>query len=88
MDKVMVTVKSIRGECAVGCKVGDVFYYQDGSIFVDDPSVRLCAYGLSAIIPYLSGFWRSADNDWLSHLKELQCPDAVNALCYQIEKID
>jgi uncharacterized repeat protein (TIGR04076 family) len=89
MDRIKVTVESIRGECAAGCKVGDVFYYQDGSIFVEDASVRLCAYGLSAVIPFLSGSWRCSDQeDWMSGLKELQCPDAENALLYRIEKID
>lgn len=88
MYTIKITVKSIKGECAAGCKVGDVFYYNDGSIYVDNISTRLCAYGISAIHPYLSAFCRDTINgDWINSLKELQCPDVVNTLTYQLERL-
>lgn len=88
MQKVKIVVESVRGECAAGCKPGDVFYYEDGSIYVDDASVRLCAYGLSSIIPYLSGFVRAGESeDWIGSVEELQCPDAANTVLYRLEKV-
>lgn len=90
MYKIKVTIKSVKGECAAGCKAGDVFYYEDGSISLEDLSTRLCAYGICAIIPYLSGFCRAADSeDWMAGYQdlELQCPDPVNAVVYHIEKV-
>jgi uncharacterized repeat protein (TIGR04076 family) len=88
MYNIKVTVKSIKGQCAAGCKLGDVFYYSDGSIYVDNISTRLCAYGISAIHPYLSAFCRQTnEEDWINSLKELQCPDAVNCVTYQLERL-
>ena len=86
MEKIKITIDSIKGECAAGCKVGDAFYYQDGCITVEDASVPLCAYAICAITPYLSGFWRSKEDDWMSSLSELQCPDPINAAVFRLEK--
>lgn len=88
MFKIKVTVKSIKKDCSAGCKVGDVFYYDDGSISVEDASTKLCAYGLSAIHPYLAAFCRQTpQKDWINSLEELQCPDAVNCVTYQLERL-
>lgn len=91
MQRIKVTIQSIKGECAAGCKVGDVFYYEDGSISLEDVSTRLCAYGISAIIPYLAGLCRANDSeDWMAGYSEVdfQCPDPVNAVVYHLEKVD
>lgn len=88
MHRVKITVESIAGECAAGCRVGDVFYYEDGSITVPVAGTRLCAYGLSALIPYLSGYVRpAAAGDWIGSIERLQCPDPVNKVVYRLEKI-
>jgi len=88
MYRIKVTVDSVRGQCSAGCKVGDVFYYEDGSIFLDDVAIKLCAYGISAIIPYLSAYCRSSDsNDWIISLKQIQCPDPINTVVYRLERM-
>ncbi len=89
MQKVKIVVESVNGECAAGCKTGDVFYYEDGSIYVDDISIRLCAYSISAIIPYLSGYARTKrGDDWIGAIERMQCPDPVNVVLYRLEKMD
>ncbi len=88
MFRIKVAVKMIKGNCAAGCRVGDVFYYNDGSISVDNDSVNLCAYGISAIHPYLAAFCReTAVADWINGVRELQCPDTANALIYELERL-
>lgn len=91
MKRIKVTIQSVKGECSAGCKVGDVFYYEDGSITLEDLSTKLCAYGISAIVPYMSGFCRASDSeDWMAGYEEadFQCPDPINAVMYHLEKID
>lgn len=88
MQRVKITVESIAGECAAGCRAGDVFYYDDGSITVPVGGTQLCAYGLCALIPYLAGYARTAaDEDWIGGLERLQCPDPVNKVVYRLEKV-
>ncbi|HHV56362.1 MAG TPA: TIGR04076 family protein [Firmicutes bacterium] len=87
MYRVKVTVESIAGECAAGCRIGDVFYYDDGSITVADARTRLCAYGLAAIIPYLAAYCRRGEaGDWIGGLERLACPDPENNVVFRLER--
>ncbi|MDI3538595.1 MAG: hypothetical protein PWP12_739 [Bacillota bacterium] len=88
MRRVKVTVESIAGECAAGCRIGDVFYYDDGSITVEGTGTKLCAYGLAAITPYLAAYCRGGEQgDWIGTIERLACPDPVNKVTYRLERI-
>lgn len=90
MYKLKVTVESVKGHCSSGCKEGDVFYFEDGKITLDDLSVNLCSYGICAINPYMTGFCRAYDkSDWMADCEELklQCPDKENEVIYKIERV-
>jgi len=89
--KLKVTVQSVKGHCAAGCKNGDVFFYEDGKITLTDLNTNLCSYGICAINSYLTGFCRAEGiDDWMTNCEELklQCPDIENAVIYQIERTD
>lgn len=86
MYKLEVKVKSIKGECAAGYKVGDVFKVTD-PVVIPEGDCPLCIYALSAISPYLVAAYRhTAEDDWINQVVELQCPDKANAVVFTITR--
>lgn len=81
-----VKVKSIKGECAAGYKVGDVFTVTDPVVAPRD-NCPLCIYALSAMFPYLAAAYRqTAGDDWINQVTELQCPDSTNTVIFTISR--
>jgi len=83
MDRVRITVKSIRGECSAGLKVGQEITF-DGYTF--DGSI--CPYALYSLFPYITtlsfkGKFPWGDGDGLT----FACPDADNQTIFEIRRI-
>ncbi|MBI4830804.1 MAG: TIGR04076 family protein [Candidatus Lindowbacteria bacterium] len=87
MHKVKVTVKSVKGNCAAGYKVGDYFLVEDPMLIPAKPEA-LCIYAIPAFIPYLTAYCRETPSeDWINRKKELQCPDSTNTVVFSLERL-
>jgi len=51
MSNVKVTVKSVKGYCSAGYKVGDYFLLRDGVVIEPGKPAGLCVFALPALIP-------------------------------------
>lgn len=89
MSNVKVTVKSVKGYCSAGYKVGDYFLLRDGVVIEPGKPAGLCVFALPALIPYLTAYCRETPpEDWINDKKELQCPDNDNAVIFSLERVD
>jgi len=88
MYDIKCTVKSIKGECPAGLKVGDHFYQKDmGWIQPGEPD-GICLHALVALAPYLTAKCRqAAPDDWIHEVDELQCPDSKNSVVFRLERM-
>jgi uncharacterized repeat protein (TIGR04076 family) len=88
MYDIKCTVKSVKGFCSAGYKVGDYFFIKDGVMIETGNMKGLCMYALPALLPYLTAYCRQTpDDDWINMKKELQCPDNDNAVIFGLERI-
>ena len=87
MYNVKLTVKSIKGDCAAGYKVGDYFFIKDQAMIEAGEPKGICMYAFSALLPYLTAYCRKTfDEDWINLIEELQCPDSANAVVFGLER--
>ena len=88
MFNVKLTVKSVKGNCAAGYKVGDHFYIRNGLMIEAGDPAGICMYALPALLPYLTAYCRETPpSDWINLKQELQCPDNTNAVIFGLERI-
>ncbi|MEW6275928.1 MAG: TIGR04076 family protein [Bacillota bacterium] len=81
-----VKVKSVKGECAAGYKVGDMFTVTD-PVVVPRENCPLCIYALSTLFPYLTAAYRETDTgDWIHQVTEIQCPDSKNTVVFELKR--
>jgi uncharacterized repeat protein (TIGR04076 family) len=83
MDKVKITVKSIKGECSAGLKIGQ-------EIVVDGYQIDgyICPYALNSLWPFVNalsfkGKFPWGDEDGLT----LACPDAENLTVFDVRRM-
>lgn len=87
MYEIKLTVKSVKGFCSAGYKVGDYFVVKDGLMIEPGRPQGICIYALPAFIPYLTAFCRKTPaDDWINGKKELQCPDNDNTVVFGLER--
>lgn len=87
MHKLKITVKSVKGNCAAGYKVGDYFLVEEPMIIPEQPA-GLCIYAIPAFIPYLTAYYRETPpGDWINMKQELQCPDSTNTVVFSLERM-
>lgn len=87
MYQVKCTVKSIKGECPLGYKVGDHFFVKDMAAIEAGEPKSICLHALTAMIPYLTAYARNTDqSDWINTIQELQCPDSANSVVFKLER--
>jgi len=87
MYNAKLTVKSVKGNCAAGYKVGDYFFIKDGLMIETGEPKGICMYALPALLPYLSAYCRQTpEDDWINFKQELQCPDNTNAVIFGLER--
>ena len=88
MHDVKCTVKSIKGECPVGYKVGDHFFIKGTALLEAGEPKTICLHALTAMTPYLTAYCRKTDEeDWINSIRELQCPDSANSVVFALERI-
>ncbi|GEM_PF-258559 len=87
MYKIVLRVKEVRGECAAKLRPGDKITYLEPQIVMEETD-RICVFALSAILPYLSALSRETAEreDWIPLVRELQCPDPVNRVVFEVER--
>jgi uncharacterized repeat protein (TIGR04076 family) len=89
MYDIKCTVKSVKGFCSAGYRVGDYFIIKDGVMIETGNMKGLCMYALPALLPYLTAYCRQTpESDWINMKKELQCPDNTNAVIFGLERIE
>ena len=89
MYDIKCTVKSVKGFCSAGYKVGDYFFIKDGVMIETGNMKGLCMYALPALLPYLTAYCRETpEGDWINMKEELQCPDNTNAVIFSLERIE
>ncbi|MBU2550443.1 MAG: TIGR04076 family protein [Proteobacteria bacterium] len=87
MFNVKCTVKSVKGDCAAGYKVGDYFHFKEGAVLEPVQPKGACMHAVSALLPYLTAYARQTpDDDWINMIDELQCPDAANTVVFGLER--
>lgn len=80
-------VKSVKGYCSAGCRLGQKFLFKDPLIIPEGDS-PLCLYALSAMFPYLTAACRETPSeDWINNVQELQCPDSANTVVFTIKRM-
>ncbi|HDQ03156.1 MAG TPA: TIGR04076 family protein [Deltaproteobacteria bacterium] len=88
MFDVRCSVKSVKGFCSAGYKVGDHFFIKNGVMLEAGEPKGLCIYAVGGLLPYLTAYCRQTpDGDWINNKKELQCPDNDNAVIFSLERI-
>jgi uncharacterized repeat protein (TIGR04076 family) len=85
MSKVEVTVKSQKGKCDFGHKVGDKIIFYDGK------SIKgiICYSALMVILPKVYALAYGAEFPW-SNDKDIivnACPDPENPVVFEIRRI-
>jgi len=81
---VVVTVKSVKGTCAFGCKVGDKVVFDGRSVKGD-----VCYSALMTMLPKVYALRYSAEFPWAKSKDAITnaCPDAENPVVYEIKRI-
>ena len=88
MYDIKCSVKSVKGFCSAGYKVGDHFFIRDGLMIEPGKPKGLCIYALPALLHYLTAYCRETpDSDWINRKKELQCPDSDNTVIFSLERM-
>jgi uncharacterized repeat protein (TIGR04076 family) len=88
MFDVKLTVKSVKGFCSAGYKIGDYFLIKGGLMIEAGKPQGICIYALPALIPYLTAYCReTSPNDWIDLKNELQCPDNTNTVIFGLERM-
>lgn len=88
MDKkitsVIAKVKSQKGTCALGHKVGDVVKFTELGV-----EGKICIHALYSMLPAVFAMMYSAHFPWLENpdVKTHACPDAANPLVFEITRI-
>ncbi len=81
---VMVTVKSVKGTCHFGCKVGDKVYFDGTKI-----DGNICYSALMAMLPKVYAMRYGAEFPWAKNKDVIHnvCPDPENPVLFEIKRI-
>ena len=81
--KLIITVKEIKGTCAVN-KVGDII-----EVVGDEIKGNICPMALHAIFPYMFALQYGADFPWLDNKDEIvaYCPDPAGLALFEIKRV-
>lgn len=87
MYRVTLKVKEIRGKCPLEYALGEKIVIENGLINLKE-SDRVCLYALGGLLPYLTVLYRDTPKtDWINQKQELQCPDNINTVLFEIERV-
>ncbi len=79
-----VTVKSVKGKCSFGCKVGDKIQFDGRTI-----KGAICYSALMAILPKVYAMRYGAEFPWAKNKDIIvnACPDPENPVLFEIKRI-
>lgn len=77
-------VKSQKGSCALGHKIGDIVKFTEMGI-----DGKICIHALYSMLPAVFAMMYDAHFPWLrnSDSKTHACPDAANPVVFEITKL-
>ena len=82
---VIARVKSLKGTCSLGHKVGDEVKFTESGV-----EGKICIHALYSMLPAVFAMMYDAQFPWLKEnpdKKTHACPDAYNPLIFEIERI-
>ena len=81
---VKAKVKSVKGTCGLGLKVGDVVKFTETGV-----EGKICIHALYSMLPAVFAMMYEAKFPWLEDpdTKTHACPDAANPLVFEITRI-
>jgi len=81
---VKVTVKSVKGTCAFGHKVGDIIYFDGKTI-----KGNICYSALMVLLPKIYSMRYGAEFPWAEDKEAISnaCPDPKNPVVFEIRRI-
>jgi uncharacterized repeat protein (TIGR04076 family) len=81
---VKAKVKSVKGTCGLGHKVGDVVKFTETGV-----EGKICIHALYSMLPAVFAMMFEAQFPWLEDpdTKTHACPDAANPLVFEITRI-
>jgi len=84
VTSVQVKVKSQKGSCAIGHKVGDIASVTESGI-----DGKICLHALYSMLPAAFAMMFEAQFPWLTDpdTKTHACPDAANPVVFEITRI-
>ncbi|MEM3506800.1 MAG: TIGR04076 family protein [Candidatus Bathyarchaeia archaeon] len=79
-----VVVKSIKGKCFFGHKVGDKIHFNCRGI-----EGEICYDALLALLPYINAMRYGMDYPWAENkdIIPVACPDPENLVVFEIKRI-
>ena len=79
-----VTVKSVKGKCSFGCKVGDKVYFDGRTV-----KGSICYSALMTILPKVYAMRYGAEFPWARNKDVIlnACPDHENPVLLEIRRI-
>jgi uncharacterized repeat protein (TIGR04076 family) len=85
LSVIEVTVKSQKGKCNFGYRVGD-------QIIFDGKTVRgnTCYAALMILLPYIYALRYGVEFPWAKHgnMLTVACPDAENPVVFEIHRVE
>lgn len=84
ITSVVVNVKSQKGSCAIGHRVGDIVKMTESGI-----EGKICIHALYSMLPAVFAMMFEARFPWLKDpdTKTHACPDAVNPVVFEITRV-
>jgi len=84
ITSIVVKVKSQKGSCAIGHRVGDIVKITESGI-----EGKICIHALYSMLPAVFAMMFEASFPWLKDpdTKTHACPDAVNPVVFEITRV-
>ena len=84
ITSVKARVKSIKGTCALGHRVGDEVTFTESGV-----EGKICMHALYSMLPAVFAMMFDANFPWLTDpdKKTHACPDAANPVVFEIKRI-
>jgi uncharacterized repeat protein (TIGR04076 family) len=82
--KVVITVVSVKGECAAGHKVGDSWVIEE-----DKTPAGMCSWAYAALAPYIATLSYGGEFPWAED-KDITwgvCSDPENPVVFELRRI-
>jgi len=85
VKKVTAKVTSVKGECGLGMKVGDVVTFTERGV-----RGPICVHALYSLMPKVFAMMYNAEFPWAQDPDVLThpCPDAVNPVVFELRRSD